>query len=232
MSKTVLIIDDDAGLRTLLKIGLERDGFEVLTASGGEEGLRKAYAAHPDVVILDIMMPVMDGWTVCQRLRQLCEKPIVMLTARSGPRDIVKGLELGADEYVTKPCSLSELQARVRKALQHQAQTEPDGETSPYDDGCLHIDPKRDVITRCGAPVDLTPTESRLLAYLVRHRDKIVPHRELLTHVWGPQYADEVRYLSVYIRYLREKIEANPSAPEYILTKHRVGYYFHGHAVA
>lgn len=228
MATKILVIDDDSGLRTLLKIGLERDGYEVVTASGGEEGLRMAYAEHPDAVILDVMMPKIDGWTVCQRLRQLCDNPIVMLTARASSQDVVKGLNLGADEYIVKPCSLREIQARLRKALERRAQTPAEDRDCAWEDGSLHIDTATGTVTRDGQSIDLTPTESRLLNYLVDHRGRIASHKELLSHVWGPQYASEVKYLSVYIRYLREKIEADPSNPCYILTKHRVGYYFAG----
>jgi two-component system KDP operon response regulator KdpE len=187
-----------------------------------------AYAEHPDAVILDVTMPKVDGWTVCHRLRQVCDNPVVMLTARSDSQDIVKGLNLGADDYIVKPCSLGELKARLRNALQRYSRRSTLDQECAWDDGCLRIDATMGIVTRDGECVDLTPTESRLLGYLVDHRGRIASHRELLEHVWGPQYADEVKYLSVYIRYLREKIEADPSNPHYILTRHRVGYYFAG----
>lgn len=227
MPSKILIIDDDVDLLSLLKTGLERYEFEVVTASSGEEGLRKAYATHPDAIILDVMMPKIDGWMVCQRLRQVCDKPIVMLTARSDAGDVVKGLSLGAEEYIVKPCGLVELRARLLKVLQRGPQDASQEERPMvYDDGHLHIDLMKRRITRLGEPVDLTPTEYRLLNYLITHRGRIVPHKELLLNVWGPQYANSVKYLSVYIRYLREKLEADPSDPQHILTKHRVGYYF------
>jgi DNA-binding response OmpR family regulator len=227
MPSTILIIDDDTDLLSLLKTGLERYDFEVVTASSGEEGLRKAYETHPDAVILDIMMPKTTGWTICQRLRQVCDKPVVILTARSDASDVVKGLSLGADEYIVKPCSLVELRARLDKVLQRGPQSALREEPPRvYDDGHLRIDLMKRRITRQGKPVDLTPTECRLLNYLIAHKGRIVPHKELLLNVWGPQYANSVRYLSVYIRYLREKLEADPSDPQHILTKHRVGYYF------
>jgi DNA-binding response OmpR family regulator len=227
MPSKILFIDDDTDLLLLLKTGLERYDFEVVTASSGEEGLRKAYAVHPDAILLDVMMPVVDGWMICQRLRQVCDKPIVMLTARSEARDIVRGLSLGADEYIVKPCSLVELHARLQKVLQRSPQsTSQEDCEAVYDHGHLCIDLRKRRVVRQGEHVDLTPTEFRLLHYLIMHEGRIVPHKELLLHVWGSQYANSVKYLSVYIRYLREKIEVDPSNPQHILTKHRVGYYF------
>jgi len=228
MSHRVLIIDDDPGLLTLVRLGLERGGYEVVTARCGEEGLHKAYATHPDVVVLDIMMPGIDGWMVCQRLSQICDSPVIILTARSDALDVVRGLSIGATDYMTKPFKLDELKARLLKALDQASQNTRRNAEMVYDDGLLCIDPVNDIVMRDAQPVDLTPTESRLLNCLVCNRGRIVPHEELLTHVWGPQYTDESKYLSVYIRYLREKIEHDPSNPRYILTKHRVGYYFKG----
>jgi two-component system KDP operon response regulator KdpE len=150
-----------------------------------------------------------------------------MLTARSDTDDIVKGLSIGADDYVVKPCKMEELKARLRKVLRG-APTVDEQFDPIYDDGYLHIDSANGTVSRDGDEVHLTPTESHLLNYLVRHRNRIVPHEELLVNVWGPQYTEEVKYLSVYIRYLRQKLERNPSSPDYILTKHRVGYYFNG----
>lgn len=223
----VLVIDDDPGLLTLLKLGLERDEFEVVTAQCGEEGLRRAYDTHPEAVILDIMMPTVDGWTVCRELRQVCDSPIIMLTAKSGTNDVVRGFSIGANDYMVKPCKLEELKARLRKLLLQGSEVgQPE---CSYDDGSLRIDMSNGRVLRQGEAIALTPTEARLLKYLVRHRGRIVPHQELMTHVWGPQFTDDVKYLSVYIRYLRQKIEVDPSEPKYIVTKHRVGYYFSGH---
>jgi DNA-binding response OmpR family regulator len=227
----ILVIDDDPGLLTLLKMGLECDEFEIITARFGEEGLRCAYEFHPEAVILDVMMPKVDGWTVCQRLRQLCDSPIIMLSARSDTNDIVRGLSIGADDYIVKPCRLEELRARLRKLLLKPASARREA-AFLYDDGCLRIEAEHGRVSRDGQMIDLTPTELRLLLCLVRQRGSIVPHRELLSHVWGPQFTDDVQYLSVYIRYLRQKIEAAPSHPRYILTKHRVGYYFADHGAS
>jgi two-component system KDP operon response regulator KdpE len=226
MNEKILLIDDEPGLLTLLQLGLERDGFEVVTAQNGKEGVRKAYEHRPDVIVLDIMMAEMDGWTTCQRLRHVCDTPIIMLTARSAGEDIIKGLSLGADDYLTKPCSFDELKARIHTVLRRSGASPHSEKQAVFDDGKLHIDLRDGTVTRQGEVVELTPTESRLLMYLASQRGRIVPHRELLVNVWGPEYAKEVGYLSVYIRYLRQKIEDDPANPQYICTRWKVGYYF------
>ncbi|MBN1640333.1 MAG: response regulator transcription factor [Anaerolineae bacterium] len=226
MANKILVIDDDVGLLTLLKMGLEREGFAVTTAESGREGLRKAYETRPDAIILDIMMAEMDGWTTCQRLRHVCDTPIIMLTARSGGRDVVRGLSLGADDYISKPCSFDELKARIYTIMRRDGRGLPSAEPDVYDDGTLYVNLRTRTVRRDGAAIELTPTESRLLMYLVSRRGRIVPHRELLVNVWGPEYENEVKYLSVYIRYLRQKLEEDPSRPHYIRTRWKVGYFF------
>jgi len=226
MTDRILVIDDDSGLLTLLKLGLEREGFEVTTAESGTEGLRKAYETQPSAIILDIMMAEMDGYTTCQRLRHVCDTPIIMLTAKSSGKDVIKGLSLGADDYISKPCSFDELKARIYTILRRNKQNPTDVQHEGYNDGTLEIDLRTRAVKLRGQEVDLTPTESRLLMYLVSRRGRIIPHRELLVNVWGPEYADEVKYLSVYIRYLRQKIEDDPSSPHYIRTRWKVGYHF------
>lgn len=228
MNEKVLLIDDDSGLLTLLQLGLERDGFSVVTAKSGKEGVRKAYEHRPDVIILDIMMAEMDGWTTCQRLRHICDTPIIMLTAKTAGEDVIKGLSLGADDYLTKPCSFDELKARIHTVLRRSSASSRGDKQAVFDDGNLRVDLKDGTVTRRGELVELTPTESRLLMYLASQRARIVPHRELLVNVWGPEYAKEVGYLSVYIRYLRQKIEDDPANPQYICTRWKVGYYFVG----
>ena len=228
MNEKILVIDDDSGLLTLLRLGLEREGFTVITADSGKEGLRQAYETRPDAIILDIMMPEMDGWLTCQRLRNICDTPIIMLTAKVDQADVLKGLSLGADDYLTKPCSFDELKARIRTVLRRAQAGSNNGWRDVYDDRNLCIDLRDGTVTRRGEAISLTPTESRLLLYLVSQKGRIVPHRELLTSVWGPEYAEEVGYLSVYVRYLRRKIEDDPSNPRYICTRWGMGYYFAG----
>jgi len=231
MNEKVLVIDDDSGLVTLMRLGLEREGFTVVTAANGKEGLRRAYEARPDAIILDVSMPDMDGWATCQRLRSMCDTPIIMLTARTGREDVLRGLSLGADDYLTKPCSFDELKARIRTVLRRARGDVSDTWRATYDDGNLCVDIKDGKITRRGEELHLTPTESRLLIYLVGQKGRVVPHRELLVSVWGPEYAEEVGYLSVYVRYLRQKIEDDPANPRYICTRWRMGYYFAGNGV-
>jgi DNA-binding response OmpR family regulator len=228
MNETVLFVDDDVGLRTLMKLGLEREGFGVITATDGQDGIRKAYQHRPDAIILDIMMDNLDGWTTCRRLRQVTDTPIIILTARTSEDDIVKGLSLGADDYLTKPCSFAELKARILALLRRSGPQPADRELGVFDDGYLSIDLRRETVLRRGEEISLSPTESRLLMYLVSQRGRIVPHKELLTKVWGSEYAKELSYLAVYIRYLRQKLEDNPSHPVYIRTRWKVGYYFGG----
>ena len=228
MNEKVLVIDDDSGLTTLMRLGLEREGFTVVTASSGKDGLRRAYEVRPDIIILDVSMPDMDGWTTCQRLRSMCDTPVIMLTAKTGREDVLRGLSIGADDYLTKPCSFDELKARIRTVLRRVRGDSGDTWRATYDDGNLCVDLKDGVVTRRGQEVHLTPTETRLLMYLVSQKGRVVSHKELLTSVWGPEYAGEVGYLSVYIRYLRQKIEDDPANPRYICTRWRMGYYFAG----
>lgn len=231
MNERVLIIDDDPGLLTLLRLGLERDGFEVVTAQSGKEGLRKAYESHPDLIVLDILMPEMDGWEVCQRLRYICDTPILILTAVDERDGVIRGLSIGADDYVLKPCTFEELKARIRALLRRSARASDTARQTVYDDGNLRIDFSEGTVTKKGEPVTLTPTESRLLLYMASRQGKVISHQELLTQVWGPAYGDAVGYLSVYIRYLRQKIEDDPAQPRYIRTRWRVGYYFAANGV-
>jgi DNA-binding response OmpR family regulator len=228
MGAKVLVIDDDPGLLTLLRLGLEREGFNVITADSGLEGLRRTYETHPDVIILDVMMPDMDGWTTCHRLRRICDTPIIMLTVKGTGKDVLKGLSLGADDYLTKPCSFDELKARIHAVLRRAVSSSYSTWRTIYEDGNLQINLLDGTVLRKGEPVQLTPTESRLLMYLVSQKGRIIRHRELLVSVWGPEYESETGYLSVYVRYLRRKIEDDPSNPQYIRTRWGMGYYFAG----
>ncbi len=220
----ILIIEDDPTLRAAVVEFLQRHGYETLAAEGGQSGLRMAQERLPDLVVLDIMMPGMDGWEVCRQLRATSSVPILMLTARTAQDDIIRGLELGADDYVEKPCSLKELDLRIR-AILRRGRGEAD-DAHIYDDGRLKIDLERHVVLCDGAPVHLTPTEFRLLGCLVQHRDRAVTHTELLAAAWGPEYIDDKASLSVYIRYLREKLEETPARPRYLHTVWGTGYRF------
>jgi DNA-binding response OmpR family regulator len=228
LKQTILVIDDDHDLTVMLKAQLERRNYRVVVAANGREGLQKAYQARPDLIILDIMMPEMDGWEVCQRLRELSNVPIIMLTARNIKGDIVKGLESGADDYLTKPFSAAELEARIQAVLRRSESNDGKSKSrsSFYSNGYLTIDFDRRTVKVRGEVIELTPTEFKLLSCLVRNEGRVLPHRYLLTEVWGPEYADEVDYVKLYVRYLRLKIEEDPSEPVYIQTEWGIGYRF------
>lgn len=227
MTNKLLLIDDSQDMQKLVGMFLEREGYEVIRAANGKEGLRQLARWQPDLVLLDIMMPEVDGWETCRRIREMSNIPIIMLTAKSQELDIVRGLEIGADDYVTKPFDLSELRARIRSLLR-RAKEMVQEETVPLmlDDGWLHIDLNKRLVMINSKPVDLTPTEFRLLTALVQKAGRVIPHRQLLRQVWGPEYGDEVHYLKLYIRYLRQKLEKDPSSPHYLLTEWGVGYRF------
>lgn len=230
MNSKVLVIDDDPDVRLMLKAQLELMNHQVFAAADGREGLRKVFEARPDLVILDVTMPGMDGWEVCRRLRQLSNMPIIMLTARRNETDIVKGLELGADDYITKPFSGAELHARITALLRRSGDNggHSISRESFYADGHMSIDFDRRLVKVDGAKVDLTPTEFNLLTCLVHHKGRVLPHRYILKEVWGPEYTDQVDFVKLYIRYLRNKIEDDPSNPARILTEWGVGYVFDG----
>ncbi len=225
MAEKILVIDDEETTVQLITILLERRGYEVIKAYRAEDGLRKAYRTHPDLVLLDIMMPEMDGWEVCRRLRELSDVPIIFLTARGEIRDVVKGLEMGADDYIVKPYDNDELVARIRAHLR-RAPAPSISEELAFDGGDFRVNfLNREVRVR-GRPVHLTPKEFNLLAVLVREAGRVITRQELVTVAWGAEYADATDSLKLYIHYLRQKIEEDPEHPQYILTSRGVGYRF------
>jgi two-component system KDP operon response regulator KdpE len=221
----LLIIEDDITLSRLLAGHLQSLGYDVTTAPNGLEGIRLVEETTPDLVILDVMMPGMDGWAVCRHLRSTSTVPILMLTAKGTQEDVIQGLELGADDYLKKPFDLKELELRIAAILRRR-EGAPGDAGIVYDDGTLQVDLEQRLVVRNGQRIHLTPTEFRLLAYLVRQRGRVVPHEELLAEVWGPEYVQETANLSVYVRYLREKLEVAPSDPRYVVTEWGVGYRF------
>lgn len=226
MPAKVLIVDDEIAIRDALGRKLQREGFQVTLAGSGLEGLRAFHAERPDLVVLDIVMPEMDGLTVCQRIREVAETPVMMLSAQAiTENDIIEGLNAGADKYLVKPVRLNEFVARVQALLRRAQMTTTEAETG-YNDGYLCIDVQRRHVYVENQKVHLTPTEFKLLMVLHESAGRVVPQRELLEQVWGPEYADDVYYPRVYISQLRRKIEPDPSNPIYILTEHRVGYRF------
>ena len=221
----VLVIDDEPEIRRAVRTGLEGAAFEVAWAPTGREGLDLVARWHPDVVILDLALPDMDGIAVCRELREWSAVPIIVLSVRSGDADKITALELGADDYLTKPFSIGELLARIRVALRHAAAR---GNTTPGDavfrSGELVVDFAARTVAVAGREVHLTPTEYEVLKYLAMHAGKVVTHRTLLRAVWGPQYEDEAHYLRVFIGQLRRKIEPDPSRPRYVVTEPGIGY--------
>ena len=225
MSEKILVIDDEEPTAQLIGMLLERRGFDVIKAYKAEEGLRQAYRHQPDLVLLDIMMPDMDGWEVCKRLREMSDVPIVFLTARGEVRDVVKGLEMGADDYVIKPYDNDELVARVRAHLRRSPRPNMSDELV-FDGGNFRVNfMNREVYVR-NELKHLTPKEFNLLGVLVRNAGRVVTRTELVTQAWGEEYADAIDSLKLYIHYLRQKLEKNPTQPDYILTSRGVGYRF------
>ena len=224
----ILVIDDDRNMVRLIEYGLQAAGLEVLTAGDGQEGLRQIYEHKPDLVILDVMMPRMDGWTVCQRIREFSDVPTIMVTAKGQDADIVRGLDLGADDYVIKPVRMPVLVARVRACLRRAESGNGDRSPVTYADSYLVVDlPHRRVLVN-DQPVKLTPTEFSLLARLIQSAGRVLSNKQLLEDVWGWEYTDDLDYLRIYIWHLRQKIERDPKNPAYLLTEHGVGYRFQG----
>lgn len=223
---SVLVVDDEQPLRDFIRKNLEARGFIVHAAANGLEALAIFNTQPLDLIILDVMMPTMDGLETARRIRQSSLVPIVILTALGEEKDKVAALDLGADDYLTKPFGVEELLARVRAVLRRaKPQTAPLS-ASTLHAGDITLDPAAHTATRNGEPLKLTPTEFDLLHYLMRNTAKVITHRELLQRVWGAEYGDEAEYLRVYIRRLRQKIEADPLNPRHLLTEHGVGYRF------
>jgi len=230
MSESLLLIEDDAVLRKTLQLVLTQKGFEVEIANDGKSGLKKAYASSPDVVILDIMLPDMSGWEVCTRLREMSDVPIIMLTALGNSDDVVKGLDMGADDYLIKPVTAEELSARIRAVIRRvYGLNGNSGNNEPhqiYSYDRLAIDFFRREVTVDGRRIELTPIEYQLLSVLVRHQGRLLPHSFLLSQVWGSDYTQEIDYLRLYVSYLRRKIEKDPANPSLIHSEWGVGYRF------
>jgi DNA-binding response OmpR family regulator len=225
MAETLLLVDDDAMLRETLALNLRGAGYTVVTAADGMAALEQAQAQKPDLVILDLMLPELDGLTVCRSLRQSSDVPVLMLTARTGELDKIVGLESGADDYLTKPFSVGELLARIR-ALLRRAGPRSTGEELESGDLVLNLMSRR--ATLGAQDLVLSPKEFSLLAELIRHRGAVLSRDLLLTRVWGYDFLGDSRTVDVHIRWLREKIEADPSDPHRIITVRGIGYRFEG----
>ena len=224
MGEKILVVDDEESILELLRYNLEKEGYSVLSVRDGAEALEVAKREKPDLVLLDLMLPVVDGLEVCRRLRQSSNVPILMLTAKREETDRIVGLELGADDYLTKPFGIRELLARVRAILRRTRGYEELGPSQRITVRGLVIDPERHEVIVCGKKVELTLKEFELLSFLARNPGRVFPREELLERLWDYEFLGDSRTLDVHIRHLREKIEVDPSNPIYIKTVRGVGY--------
>lgn len=224
--KLVLIVDDEQRLVNFMRMNLEVEGCRVISASNGREGVDRVREDMPDIVLLDIMMPGLDGFETLRRIRTFSQVPVLFLTAKDDEEDRIRGLELGADDYIGKPFGHRELISRIRAVLRRHYTPPPAPQTTVQVDDRLSIDFARREVLINGERVNLRPTEYRLLYHLVQNAGYVMTHEQLLAKVWGPEYRDESHYLRLYITYLRQKIEQDPANPKYILTERGVGYRF------
>lgn len=232
MDATILIVEDEQNINDILVFTFNKEGYKTMSAYDGVKGLDMALNEKPDLVLLDVMLPGMDGYEVCRKIREKSQVPIIMLTAREDEVDKVLGLEMGADDYITKPYSVRELTARVKANLRRTAFTikeleiDTTASTNTITSGDLVINIERYEVSKNGEVVDITLREFELLKFLAMQPDKIFTREKLLENVWGYEYYGDVRTVDVTVRRLREKIEDDPSMPKYILTKRGLGYYF------
>jgi two-component system KDP operon response regulator KdpE len=230
MAKKILVVDDEPAQLRLAEQVLTHHGYEVLKAGSGQEALRIIFDQKPDLILLDVVMPGIDGWQTCNRIRDVTDIPIIMLTGqRNAEDDIVRGLDYGADEYLNKPLGNRELVARVRAVLRRaeQSASSNNRKGTLFTDNYLTVDVEERKIMVNGERLKLTPREFRLLVLLVENAGRILSHQQVLENVWGWEYIDDVDYVRIYVSHLRQKIEPDPSQPKYILTEPGVGYYFH-----
>ncbi len=220
----VVLIEDELPIRRFLRATLTSQGYRLFEAASGEDGLAEAAMRQPDVIILDLGLPDIDGLEVIRRLREWTTVPIIVLSARGQERDKIAALDSGADDYVSKPFGIGELLARMRVVLRHAARNPLEAANSTFSVGELHVDLALRRVVVAGRQVHLTPIEYRLLTTLIRHAGKVVTQQQLLKEVWGPQHTEQAHYLRVYVAQLRRKLEADPARPWYLLTEPGVGY--------
>lgn len=226
MPKKILIVEDEANIRELLRLYLEREGYTVLEAENGVEGIKKWKSDKPDMLLLDVMMPVMDCWEVCKEIRAESDVPIIMLTAREEEADKVMGLELGADDYITKPFSMRELMARVKANMRRTVPAELHEKPQPEADDGLRISRSSGMVYKNGRALELSAREFDILCFLSASPGRVFSREELMEQVWGYDYYGDLRAVDVAIRRLREKVEDEPASPKHIITKRGMGYYF------
>ena len=225
-SRLILVVDDEPRMIRFIRMNLELEGYQVIEAKNGIQALEQVRQHLPDLVIMDVMMPEMDGFETLRTLREISTVPVILLTVKSDEEDRIRGLELGADDYITKPFSPRELNSRVNAVMRRAEWPAPPPRTILKIDERLSVDFNRHQVIVEGERIDLRPTEYRLLNHLIQNAGWVVPHETLLAKVWGYEYRDETHYLRLYINYLRKKIEEDPSEPQYILTERGVGYRF------
>ncbi|MCB0197108.1 MAG: response regulator transcription factor [Anaerolineae bacterium] len=223
---TILVVDDDPVIIQLLKSAFAKTRATVITASNGQEGLQQFYVHRPDLIILDVKMPDMDGWETCSIIRKLSDVPIIMLTARSNDEEVIRGLDSGADDYITKPFNAKVVLARARAALRRPAQTALTKKSTHYSDGYLTIDLEKNLVLTKGEPVKLTAQEYKLLAYLLQNPNRMLTTQQILENVWGWEYQNEPGHVRIYVWHLRRKLEEDPKDPQYLLTEYGLGYRF------
>jgi len=226
LDKKILVVDDEKPISDIIKFNLDQEGFKVDVAFDGEEALKKVYQFQPDLIILDVMLPKLDGFQVCRKIRESFNTPILMLTAKEEEVDKVLGLELGADDYITKPFGMRELIARVKANLRRIAIDKTQSQNSTIKSGTLTIDLDKYEVRRGNEVLELTLREFELLKFLATQENQVFTREQLLKDVWGYEYYGDIRTVDVTVRRLREKIEEDSSNPKYILTKRGVGYYF------
>jgi len=226
MKEKVLVIDDDVEFLSLTQTWLENAGYEALTAEDGIKGLRRVYSSRPNLLLLDANMPGMDGWEVCRRIRDMSELPVIMVTVNGQAHDLLRGFDLGVDDYITKPVDFAELIARVRAVLRRSDKAMQEDGPSTFNNDELEVDWRSHQVYVRGERVKLSPTEFKVLSCLIKNRGWIVTHEQLLQKAWGPNYIGDKSFVKLYIRYLRQKIERDPRNPQLILTERGVGYRF------
>lgn len=217
----VLVVDDEVQIRRLLQLTLESDGYKVVKAETAEEGIRRAAMDRPDLIVLDLGLPDMDGTVVLKRLREWATVPVIILSVRNSEPEIIACLDAGADDYLVKPYRSGELLARVRTAIRHRPTNQPE---SLFRTGDLEVDLAARTVKKAGEPVKLTATEYNLMSLFVRNAGRVLTHRYILEQVWGPTFVEETEYTRVYVGQLRKKIEDNPGTPKLLLTESGIGY--------
>jgi DNA-binding response OmpR family regulator len=226
MKEKILLVDDDVEFAGIAQTWLQNAGYDVLTAEDGKAGLRRFYSSRPNLVLLDANMPEMDGYDVCHRIRDMSDTPVIMVTVNGRASDLLRGFDLGADDYMTKPVDFSELVARVTAILRRCVIEMQEESSESFHNGEIEVDWRSHQVYVRGEVVKLSPTEFKLLSCLIKNRGWIVTHEQLLQKVWGPNYVGDKSFVKLYIRYLRQKIEENAHKPQIILTERGVGYRF------